>query len=105
VLRRLSMTNVEDALTFRQVAGLEISQTPDGWVIYRQETDRVHFLNPTAVLIFELCNGRHTVMEMGTILSTAFASPAPMTDKVCVCVSRLVDQGLVTPCLSSQSEP
>jgi hypothetical protein len=99
------MTNDGDALGYRQVSGLEINQTPDGWVIYQKETDRVHFLNPTAALIFELCNGRHTVMEMETILSTAFALSAPMTQKVDLCVSSLVDQGLVTPCLSSQSEP
>src|SRR5262245_38143120 len=99
------MANVEDTSTFRQVAGLEISQMPDGWIIYRQETDRVHFLNPTAVLIFELCNGRHTLMEMDTILTTAFALPASMTDNARVCVSRLVDEGLVMPCMSSQSEP
>jgi hypothetical protein len=99
------MTNDEDAIRYRQVSGLEINQTPDGWVIYQNETDRVHFLNPTAALIFELCNGRHTVMEMDTILSTAFALPAPMAEKVGLCVSSLVDQGLVTPCLSSQAEP
>jgi Coenzyme PQQ synthesis protein D (PqqD) len=99
------MTDNGDALSYRQVAGLEINQTPDGWVIYQQETDRVHFLNPTAVLVFELCNGRHTVVEIDKILSTAFALSAPMTDKVYLCVSSLVDQGLVTPCLSSKSEP
>ena len=99
------MTNEVHQVRYRQVDGLEISQMPDGWVIYQQKTDRVHYLNPTAALVFELCNGRHTVADMEKILSQAFALSAPKTDEVCACLSKLVDEGLVTACLSSQSEP
>jgi len=71
---------------------------PDGWVIYHHKTDLVHYLNPTAALVFELCNGRHTLAEMTGIVSAAYDLSAPLTDDVQTCVSRLVHEGLVTPC-------
>jgi hypothetical protein len=85
-------------MRYLQADGLEITHAPDGWVIYHHETDLAHFLNPTAALVFELCNGRHTVAEMADIVSAAYDLSAPATDDVRTCVSRLVDVGLVTPC-------
>jgi len=91
------MTN-ENAMHYVQASGLEITHMSDGWVIYRQETDRVHFLNPTAALVFELCNGRHTIAEMDAILSTAYALSAPPSDEIRTCISKLVAEGLIAPC-------
>lgn len=99
------MTDDRLAARYLRIGGLEINQMPDGWVIYRQETDRVHFLNPTAALVFELCNGRHTVADIGAILSGAYALSAPTTDEVSACLANLAGEGLVTPCSSSPSEP
>ena len=97
------MTSDGYGVHYRQVDGLEISHVPDGWVIYHHEADRVHFLNPTAALVFGLCNGRHSVADIERILSGAFALSTSTTDQVCACIANLVDEGLVTQCLSSQS--
>ena len=95
----------DNDMRYLQAEGLEITHMPDGWVIYQQQTDRVHFLNPTAALVFELCNGRHTRTEMAAILSEAYQLAAPAADEVGTCISNLVAEGLVTPCSSSPSAP
>lgn len=84
-------------LSYRQADGLEISHTPDGWVIYRQESDRVHFLNLSAALVFELCNGRHTVAEIERILSETGVLPEAANDQLGACIASLLEEGLVTP--------
>src|SRR5262249_35525069 len=40
----------------RHIEGLEINPVEDGFMIYRPDADRVHYLNHTAVLILELSN-------------------------------------------------
>ena len=37
--------------------GLDVNEVPDGYVIYQTEADRVHYLNKTAAIVFELCDG------------------------------------------------
>ena len=44
----------------KRVDGLEINPAEDGYIIYQPELDRVHFLNATAVLVLELCNGNNS---------------------------------------------
>ena len=44
--------------------GLDISPAEDGFIIYQPELDRVHFMNATAVLILELCNGKNSEQEI-----------------------------------------
>ncbi len=48
----------------QHVDGLDISPAEDGFIIYQPEFDRVHFMNATAVLILELCNGKNSEQEI-----------------------------------------
>jgi Coenzyme PQQ synthesis protein D (PqqD) len=93
----------ETETRYEQTSGSEITHMPDGLVIYQHETDRVHFLNPSSALVFELCNGRHMPAEMAVILSEAYQLRTPAVDEVNTCISNLVAQGLVAPCPSSAS--
>ena len=36
---------------------LNINEVADGYVIYQGARDRVHYLNKTAAIVFELCDG------------------------------------------------
>jgi coenzyme PQQ synthesis protein D (PqqD) len=94
---------VENETRYLQAEGLEVTHMPDGWVVYQQQTDRVHFLNPAAALVFELCNGRHTRTEMATILSAAYQLQSPAATEIENCLANLVAEGLVSPCSSSPS--
>ena len=46
----------------RHAAGLEITELPDGAIIRKGDT--VHSLNTTALEIFRLCDGKHTIGEI-----------------------------------------
>ena len=45
-------------------------------VLYSATADAVHVLNPTAKLIWELCDGQHTLVDIEQALQTHFAIPA-----------------------------
>lgn len=45
-------------------------------LIMHTASDRVHFLNPTAQVVWELCDGHHTAAEMAAALREQFAAPS-----------------------------
>jgi hypothetical protein len=75
--------------------GLEINAVADGYIVYQPERDRVHYLNPTAALILELCNGRNAETELPELLQSAFDLSAPPADEVKACLQTLRGEGLI----------
>lgn len=53
--------------------GLDINEVPDGLIIYDGESDRVHYLNHTAALIFCLCTGDNDEADIAEQLGEAFS--------------------------------
>jgi hypothetical protein len=51
---------------------LEIHEVPDGYIVYRTEHDRVHYLNKSAASIFEFCNASLQADEVVARMTTAF---------------------------------
>ncbi len=41
----------------------------DGYVIYHAVEDMAHYLNPTAAVVFELCDGEHTPSRSSPLIS------------------------------------
>jgi PqqD family protein of HPr-rel-A system len=41
-------------------------------VVYDEASNRLHHLNPTATIIFNLCDGQSTIRELAEDISTAF---------------------------------
>ena len=60
--------------------GLDVNEVPDGYVIYQTEADRVHYLNKTAAIVFELCDGARgtdgELLVIATMLVLSLASSA-----------------------------
>jgi hypothetical protein len=79
----------------QQIDGLEVNRMADGYVIYEAGRDRVHYLNHTAVLVLEMCNGRVTADEMPALLKQAYDLAEPPTAEVAACLARLRDEGLI----------
>ena len=79
----------------RLAAGAEINEVADGYIVYQADRDRVHYLNHTAVLVLELCNGRIRADEMPDLLRQAYDLPARPTDEVAACLTQLFAEGLV----------
>jgi hypothetical protein len=79
----------------KHIDGLDISPAEDGYIIYQPEQDRVTFLNPTAVLILELCNGNNSVEEI-ILLVKDFYQLEDAPDKVVQeAISKMKAEGLL----------
>ena len=79
----------------RPAEGIEVSEVADGYVVYDPNQDRVHYLNQTAVLVLELCNGQVTAGELASIIQEAYDLPDPPAEQVAECVDRLIEEGLI----------
>jgi hypothetical protein len=75
--------------------GIEISEVADGYVIYDPKQDRVHYLNQTAGVILELCNGQLSVGELPALIQAAYDLPDPPVQEVGDCVQKLIEEGLL----------
>ncbi len=89
---------------FAACEGLEVTLAPDGDVIYDAAREMVHLLNPTAGVVYELCDGANSARAIGAFLKTAYDLEAEPVDFVRDCLISLVDKGLVRPCPRSSAE-
>jgi len=92
---------------FHQTGELELNRVPDGAMVYQKARERVHFLNTTALIVFELCGAGKNLGEIQTFVADAFGLSAVPKDEICACLKSLLDEGLVEvdPCLPSSSAP
>lgn len=79
----------------RRVDGLDVHEVDDGFVVYQDTTDRVHYLNPTASVVFELCTGQHSEAEIAELVRVAWELPEPPTDEIRTCLEQLRSEGVV----------
>jgi hypothetical protein len=77
------------------IEGLEVHEVEDGLVVFDPQADRVHYLNPTASLVFALCDGTRSHADLAGLLQDAWKLDGPPTDEVSACVSQLRDEGVL----------
>lgn len=75
--------------------GLEINEVTDGFLVYQRDRDRVHFLNPTATLVLESCDGTLEAAELPPLVAAAFDLEAPPVGDVADCLEILLREGLI----------
>jgi hypothetical protein len=78
--------------------GLEVNRMPDGYVVYDAEHDKVHYLNPAASMIFELCGETTTLVAITDYLQEAYTLSAPPAGDVRACLEELADEGIIRLC-------
>ncbi|MCY6380227.1 PqqD family protein [Hoeflea prorocentri] len=66
------MDSISEDACFEPVSNLEVSEVPDGFVIYDEPNGKVHYLNPTAAIIYSLCNGKKTVADIQSFIRSAY---------------------------------
>jgi len=66
------MSELSGNICFKAVEGFEVTEVPDGFVIYDEPNDKVHYLNPTAAVIYAICDGRKSVSDIRDFLSDAY---------------------------------
>lgn len=96
---------ITDDMVFEPVEGLEVSEVPDGRVIYQASTERVHYLNPTAVVVFEFCDMKRSVAEITHFLQTAYQLSEPPVAEVHQCIASLIKENLLRPSTPSSAAP
>ena len=78
-----------------RVDGLEAHDVDDGMIVYQSSTDRVHYLNPSAAVIFELCTGEHTATQIAALVGEAWELPDPPREEVHQVLVQLREEGVV----------
>jgi coenzyme PQQ synthesis protein D (PqqD) len=74
---------------------LEINEVTDGYIVYQPDRDRVHYLNQTAALILELCNGRNAEANLPELLRLAWDLCEPPVEEVAECLETLRKEELI----------
>jgi hypothetical protein len=80
----------------RHVEGLDVNEVEDGLVVYDPDRDRVHYLNPTAGVIFALCADEPAEAALPTLVREALDADEPGDRDVAECLAKLRAEGLVT---------
>jgi len=79
----------------RRLESLEINEADDGLVVYDPATGMVHHLNPSAAIVFDLCDGARDAAEIARILGEAFELSSPPSDEATAALRDLAERGLV----------
>jgi len=79
----------------RRADGIEMREVTDGFVAYDAIRDRLHFLNPTATMLLEVCDGNLRADELPNLLAAAFGLKQPPLEEVAQCVEKLLAEGLL----------
>ena len=78
---------------------LEINTVADGYIVYQPDRNKVHHLNPTAVLLLELCNGRNSEADLPRLVQMAYDLAEPPVKEVAACLETLRKEGLIQQAL------
>lgn len=78
-----------------KIDGIEIDEVEDGFMIYQPDRARVHYLNPSAKLILEMCDGTLTAAQIADQIGEAFSLPAQPRQEVDDALAKLADEGLI----------
>lgn len=74
---------------------LEVNEAEDGLVVYDPVHDMVHHLNPSASVIFDLCDGTRDVDAIAQVLAEAYELAAPPRDDAVAGLRELADRDLI----------
>ena len=66
----------------KRADNLEISTSADGCVVCRPGKNQLHFLNPTAILILELCTGKNSPQQIAQLVQEAYGLAEPPVEDV-----------------------
>ena len=69
--------------------GLEVHIVDDQCIVYDTVADRIHYLNPTAALVLEFCDGSRSPAEIAALMQEAYQLTADPVSEVDSCLSSL----------------
>jgi hypothetical protein len=83
------MTDAHAAKPLRK-SDILVQELGEQTVLYRTKGKAIHVLNPTARLIWGLCDGQHSLQDMERAVHASFAIPEGYD--VCADIRRIVDE-------------
>lgn len=84
-----------DIPRYARTAELDTHETEDGLIVFNPVTDRVHHLNFTASVLFELCQGTHAAAELASMMAELYALEETPIETVETSLQQLVADGLL----------
>jgi len=81
--------------SYQQVEGLEVHEADDGLIVFNAGTDRVHHLNPTAGVVFELCLQPRSATALLNSLHMLYQRQDLPDDEIRRTLAQLVAEGLL----------
>ena len=90
--------NAQQDYSFETVDGVEVQHMPDGYVVYQADRDKVHYLNPVAAMVYELCDADKSMSKISAYLQSAFSLDQPPDQEVEDCIANLLNEGLIKKC-------
>ncbi len=72
-----------------------MNEAEDGLVVYDPARDMVHHLNPSASVIFDLCDGTRDVDAVAATLAEVFGLHRPPTGDAIAGLDDLAERGLI----------
>jgi hypothetical protein len=79
----------------RKIAGLEAHFLDDQVVVFKPGAQQVTSLNPTAALVFELCDGNRSVSTIVDLVREAYGLMESPADEVMTCLASLSEAGII----------
>lgn len=79
----------------RKSQGFEVNEVADGLVLYETAAEKVHYVNHTAAVVYELCTGENSEPDIVALLERAFALEKPPTGEVRRCLEHFRSHGIV----------
>ena len=92
------MTKIDNGQRYCRSGNLEVNELPDGYMVTVAQTGRIHYLNPVAAIVFELCDGSQPVESITQLLKREFSLDEAPVAQVESCLSTLLSEGLIAPC-------
>jgi hypothetical protein len=86
-----------------RIEPIDISPAEDGFVAYQPETDKVHYLNHSALLVLELCNGRLTTDEIASVIGKGYGLGRIPRRDITAMLDRMTAEGLIRYDLASRA--
>lgn len=75
--------------------GLDVNEVPDGYIIYQVSRDQVHYLNKTAAVVFEFCDGKRDADDIVRRVTQIYGLDASSDEEVRSCIDSLLKEGLI----------
>lgn len=75
---------------------IDMVEMADGFAVRRAARERVHFVNHTAAIVLELCDGTKTDAEIAGLVGRLYDLPQPPEAEVADCLAQFREEGLVS---------